>query len=453
MHETLTNLLESYGYLAVFLLVALESLGIPLPGETVLVTAAAFAASGRLSIYWVIVIAAAAGIVGDNGGYWIGRQGGLRVIKRYGRTLHIDEAKIEHARRFFDRHGAKTVFIGRFIALLRTWAALLAGVGKMRYSVFMLYNALGAITWATMFGALGYIFGRNLPRLEHYIGQASLALALLAALITALLLGGRWFRTNRSRISAQISRVAERIGSSDTLQHLRQRHPQAWEFIIRRFKPGEYLGLHLTVGLVVSVVALWLFSGVTEDVIHHDPLTQFDVTLLEWLHAHSKATDTEVFVAISSLASPLVMTVLAVLIAIILALRRSWLLLAGWAAAFVGAGVLDTLLKHIIQRPRPVYAIAILRDHSFSFPSGHAMASLVAYGMIGYLLVTLSANRWPARLAIVSAVGVLVLAIGVSRLYLGVHYFSDVVGGYAAGVVWLSACITGVEIVRRAPKV
>jgi hypothetical protein len=98
---------------------------------------------------------------------------------------------------------------------------------------------------------------------------------------------------------------------------------------------------------VVSVVALWLFSGVTEDVIHHDPLTQFDVTLLEWLHVHSKATGTKVFVAISSLASPLVMTVLGVLVAIILALRRSWLLLAGWAAAFVGAGVLDTLLPDL----------------------------------------------------------------------------------------------------------
>ncbi len=81
------------------------------------------------------------------------------------------------------------------------------------------------------------------------------------------------------------------------------------------------------------------------------------------------------------------------------------------------------------------------------------MASLVAYGMVGYLLVTLCAIRWQARLAIVLAVGVLVLAIGVSRLYLGVHYFSDVVGGYAAGVLWLSACITGLEIVRRAPKV
>src|SRR5258708_25315542 len=108
----------------------------------------------------------------------------------------------------------------------------------------------------TIFAGLGYTFGRSLPLLDHCIGRATLALTLLAALVTGLLLGGRWFRANSSRISAQISRVAERIGSSDTLQRVRQRHPQAWEFVIRRFAPGEYLGLHLTIGLIVSIAAL-----------------------------------------------------------------------------------------------------------------------------------------------------------------------------------------------------
>ncbi len=137
MRETLSNLVESYGYVVLFVLIALESLGIPLPGESALVSAAAFAASGRLSLPWIVFVAAAAAIVGDNAGFWIGRNGGYRIIKRYGYVLHIDESKIERARKFFERHGAKTVFIGRFIALLRTWTALLAGVGQMRYSTFM----------------------------------------------------------------------------------------------------------------------------------------------------------------------------------------------------------------------------------------------------------------------------------------------------------------------------
>ena len=100
MNGTLTNLLQSYGYIVLFVFVGLESLGIPLPGETTLVTAAAFASSGHLSIYRVVIVAAAAAILGDNGGYWIGLEGGLRLVKRYGRVLHIDEGKMERARQF-----------------------------------------------------------------------------------------------------------------------------------------------------------------------------------------------------------------------------------------------------------------------------------------------------------------------------------------------------------------
>src|SRR5712692_7751016 len=101
MHDAFTGLLHSYGYVVLFLLVGLESLGIPLPGETALVTAAAFAASGRMSIYLVVAVAAAASIIGDNGGYWIGRQGGLALVRRYGRYLHIEESKIGRAHDFF----------------------------------------------------------------------------------------------------------------------------------------------------------------------------------------------------------------------------------------------------------------------------------------------------------------------------------------------------------------
>jgi len=239
--------------------------------------------------------------------------------------------------------------------------------------------------------------------------------------------------------------------SSDALQHLQQRHPQAWQFIVRRFEPGGYLGLHLTVGLMISMAALWLFAGVTEDVVHHDPLTQFDLALLQWLYSRRTAVGLRTFAAISALGSPLVMTALGILIAVILMLRRWWLVLAGWAAAYGGAGVLDVLLKQLIRRPRPVYAAAYLHSHSFSFPSGHAMGSLIGYGMLAYLLVVFWAHRRPARIAVVAAVAALILAIGVSRLYLGVHYFSDVVGGYGAGLLWLSACITGVEIARGKP--
>ena len=182
MHSWIAHLLTSYGYFFLFLLVGVESFGIPLPGETALVTAAAFAATGRLNILLVIAVAAAAAIIGDNAGYWIGRRGGLALVSRYGRHVGLTDAKLKRARGFFDRHGAKTVFFGRFIALLRSWAAALAGIAHMPYSVFTFYNALGGIVWATVFGALGYAFGRNLPRLEHYLGRVSLGIVVVVVI-------------------------------------------------------------------------------------------------------------------------------------------------------------------------------------------------------------------------------------------------------------------------------
>ena len=420
MQGTVSGLVASYGYVVLFFLVGLESLGIPLPGETALVTAAAFAALGHLSIYGVLTTAVAAAVIGDNGGYWIGRKGGIALVRRYGRFLHLNEAHLERARHFFGRHGPPTVFIGRFIALLRTWTAVLAGAARMPYGRFMLYNALGAACWAGAVGALGYVFGRNLPRLEHYMGQPSLAAALLVALVAGLWLGWRWFERNRTSL---VTRTA-------------------------RFARGEYLGLHLTLGLVISLAGLWVFAGVTEDVIHHDPLTQFDVALLDWLHARATATGYAVFNAISLLGSPVTLTILALAVALLLAARRELIVLAGWLAAFAGGGLLDVVLKLVIRRPRPPGAAAFLQHFSWSFPSGHAMASLIGYGVLAYVLTLLWIHRRSAQIAVVLGAALLIIAIGFSRLYLGVHYFSDVVGGYAAGVLWLSACISGLEVAR-----
>lgn len=242
------------------------------------------------------------------------------------------------------------------------------------------------------------------------------------------------------------------IANTRWFQGFRKRHPRASDFLARRFAPGGYLGLHLTVGLVVSIAALWLFGGVTEDVIHHDPLTQFDRTLLEWLHQHVSPWGLRIFAGISWLGSPLWLTTLALLVALALAVRRQWLLLAGWTAAMAGTGVLDAVLKHIIQRPRPPQAATFLHSDSFSFPSGHAMVSLVAYGMLAYLLVVFWGRRRLRRVTIIAVAAALALAIGFSRLYLGVHYFSDVIGGYAGGLLWLSACVTALEIARRQPE-
>lgn len=188
------ELVRTYGYWILFLLVGAESMGIPLPGETALVTAAAFAALGHLSITGVILTASVAAIVGDNAGYWIGRTGGLALVRRYGRRLRINERHLDRAHAFFKRHGGKTVFIGRFVAVLRTWAAVLAGAARMPYGTFTFYNAAGGIVWSVVFGMLGYTFGQNLPLLNRYLGEISVAAAVLTLIVAAIALLRRYRR-------------------------------------------------------------------------------------------------------------------------------------------------------------------------------------------------------------------------------------------------------------------
>ncbi|HEV7837464.1 MAG TPA: DedA family protein, partial [Gemmatimonadaceae bacterium] len=180
--QHLARLLLLYTYPVLLLLVLLESVGIPLPGEIALVTAAAYASNGHISIYIVILLAAAGATVGGILGYWIGLKGGLPLLAHYGGYIGIRKSHIDRAHAFFERNGAKTILFGRFIALLRTWAAIVAGAACMSFTKFVTYNTIGSVVWATTFGVLGYYFGRDLPLLERYISHASLAVLALVAL-------------------------------------------------------------------------------------------------------------------------------------------------------------------------------------------------------------------------------------------------------------------------------
>jgi len=191
----LQSALHMFGYPAVTLFVMIESSGIPFPGETMLLLASFYAASDQqLKIPIIIVCAALGAIMGDNIGYYVGRTGGKAIVTRYGRYLFLKPEHLERAEKFFSRHGDKTVFFGRFIAILRAWAAFLAGVNQMKWRTFFIYNATGGILWATIYGLLGYYAGRvfhdNFASVEHLastitwtIGGVIVIGALIAILI------------------------------------------------------------------------------------------------------------------------------------------------------------------------------------------------------------------------------------------------------------------------------
>lgn len=164
-------LLLTYGYWAVLVIVGLESLGIPMPGETTLVAAAIYAgASHRLSIVLVVLAAMAGAILGDNIGYAIGHWGGYRLLVRYGRYIRLHEARVKLARYLFMRHGGKVVLFGRFVSVLRTYAAFLAGTARMPCWRFLAFNAMGGILWALVYGIGGYLLGTQLDRISRPVG-------------------------------------------------------------------------------------------------------------------------------------------------------------------------------------------------------------------------------------------------------------------------------------------
>ena len=193
----LNGFLVSIGYLAVAFFVGIESLGVPFPGETMLITAAVFAATGHLSIVGVILAAIIGAVVGDNIGFGIGWYGGYPILRRYGKYVRLDQAKLKVGRYIFMRHGAKVVFFGRFVSVLRTYAAFLAGTNHMRWRRFLVANALGAIVWATLYGVGAYLASATIAKLNTPV---AIALGVLAVVV--IVLAGVFVRTNIKRLEA-----------------------------------------------------------------------------------------------------------------------------------------------------------------------------------------------------------------------------------------------------------
>ena len=202
-NQQLVHLITTYSYWAVLLLVGIESMGVPLPGETALLVASVYAgATHRLDIALVIGAAGLGAVLGDNLGYLIGRLFGYRLLHRYGRYVRLDERRLQLGRYLFDRHGGKVVFLGRFVSVLRMWAAFLAGANRMDWKRFFISNLGGSAVWAVVMGVLGYVFGNTVVQMSGLISIVSMVLATL--LLGAILI---LLRRHEDRLAAEAERA------------------------------------------------------------------------------------------------------------------------------------------------------------------------------------------------------------------------------------------------------
>ena len=226
--------------------------------------------------------------------------------------------------------------------------------------------------------------------------------------------------------------------------------PRSWRARLATLHPRVYLGLHVLAGTMGIVGLTWLFLAIADEIPEGSRLVQIDVVLARWFEAHGTEPGEAILNAVTKLGAPLLYAV--VIVAVLWFMwRREWRAAISLALATSGGVALSNLLKAIFHRGRPATVVEFIPHPSWSFPSGHALNSVVSYGFLAMLLLDRIADR-RKRIAVVIAAATMILLIGFSRLYLGVHYLSDVTGGWIAGAAWLLVCVSAYRLAPDRPS-
>ena len=440
----LSRLISDYGYLIVALFLFAEGIAVPFPTDTTLVTAAAFAAHGRLSVVVIFLVATISTTLGTSVAFVLGRRGGNFFDTH---SKKVSPTVLARTRGFFDRHGTSAVLIGRFIPFARMLISPLAGLSSMSFARFTVFNLAGAAIWSAVFCGVGYFFGQHPPSFGHGLVRGALIVTVGLGVIVTVAVAGGWLVEESDAAWRAEGTVWHRLLMSAPLRWLAGHSPAARAFLFRRFTPGDYLGLNLTIGLGLSFVALVIFSAITNALLAQGAVPEFDLFLAAAMHETATPRSIAFWGEISRLGNLPVVAVPGFALASWLTHRRSsWLPLAGFAASLAGSTLLDAALKRFFTHQHgPVGASGAL---SMGTPSGQALGALVGYGMVAYFLILLAGTHRTRVLIVMMAI-LFILAISFGRMYLGVRYFSDIVAGLAAGSVWLAACLTGLEVARR----
>lgn len=439
------------GYWIAFFAALLETtigIGLLLPGSTVILLLGAASARGYLDVGDLLWFAVLGAVIGDNINYALGRKYGARWLARGLWPFKADH--VAKASRFMDAHGAKGVFFGRFIPSVKEVIPLIAGSLNMNRRSFMLWNVVGAVGWGCEWVLAGYVFAQSLNLAEIWLSRAGLLFA--AVLITGgALYVCKWLLVRKGKkclgIAASLGRsVKQALAANEHVVRWRQNHPRSMAFWQARFDPRAFSGLPLSISALAFVYVLALFGGIVEDLITSDPIVAVDIRMAD-LFSHVRTGGlVRIFTWITLLGkSQVILVFLAVSVALLWMWKQRHFILP-LLVAVVGSVLFNALGKLVFHRPRP--AMAVYLEPSFSFPSGHATIAVAFYGFVAYVLIRL-AQSWRAKVNILFLMVLWCFAIGLSRVYLGEHYVSDVWSGYLVGALWLIIGMTFSEWLRR----
>jgi membrane protein DedA with SNARE-associated domain/membrane-associated phospholipid phosphatase len=435
--EDVSSSLGDFTYVLVALAAFLETgafVGLVLPGETVVILGGAVAGQGATSIVLTVGVIWAAAFLGDTTSFLLGRRLGRGFILQHGPRVRITPERFARVEDYFARHGGKTIVVGRFIGLVRALAPFIAGSSGMRYSYYLPFSVVGTGLWAATFALIGYFASQSLDAAAKAAGQGTRLFGIAVAAIVVVVLAVRFLREpeNRRRLVAGMER---RAALRPLLAIGRRLEPQA-RFVIGRLTPGE-LGLEFTTLMAVLAVALYVVIAYTVTVIDHPGPTPGDRTAADLAADLRTAWLVDAAKVVTTLGSAAVTLPIAAVAAVLLGVRRRFAEAAVLvvATAIIYAGV--PALKDVTDRPRPPDPLTAYSGSAF--PSGHAAHAI----LYPWLALTMTVRLRPGMAggaALLAAGIVLAVLVGLTRVYLGVHYLSDVSGGWALGAAAFAAC-------------
>ncbi|HTF54233.1 MAG TPA: bifunctional DedA family/phosphatase PAP2 family protein [Pseudonocardia sp.] len=419
----LTSVGGGWAYPAMAFCAFLESaafVGLVIPGETAMLLGGVLAATSQVSLFGMIAGGVIGAVLGDLAGYGLGRLAGPSVRSgRMGRWVGTD--RWDRAERLLERRGGPAVFVGRWVGVLRAVVPAAAGAVNMPARKFMVWNAIGGVPWASTVIVLGYLAGSSWQRVQHWLGAAALLVGVGGAVAAVVALG---FTRSRNRDTTEpASQDVEADVGPAPRPHL--------EIVIR--------------SMVMAVFAL-VIGELSDNVTDGTGITAIDGPVLNWMLGHRTADLTSAMVIVTDVGGIGVVSAVATAVAGWLAWRHRWhdsLLVAGTT---VGAGLLIGVLKPLVGRSRPPVVDQLVIETNQSYPSGHALAAAAVLGVLTVVLIRRLPGRGPRLLLTVAATAV-TAAIGLSRLYLGVHWASDVIAGWLIGAFWLIICLTTAKVV------
>ncbi|KAA0977731.1 phosphatase PAP2 family protein [Pseudomonas sp. ANT_J28] len=415
-------------YLSVFLLALSESIpiiGAVVPGTAVILALSALVPSGVLLLWPLLVAATLGAIAGDGLSFWLGHRYHREILGFWPLNRHPE--LIQSSEAFFERHGAKSVFLARFVPGVRAFIPLLAGMMGMAVSRFYAVNVVSALAWAPSHILPGVLVGATFSILGATAKPLAILLVVLVAAGWAVLHIVRWtLRRGIPYLIVGIQRLRSWAGTHDTwlsrsLTHL--------------LDPSRPEARALALPTVLLVGAAWLFFGILEDVVTGDPLLLADSAIYHTLQDLRTAPGDAAMIAITELGDTTVVMTVMIVVVLWLMWKRAWRTAAYWLVAIAGASALNTVIKVALHRARPG-ELLYSGWSAFSFPSGHSTVNVVLYGFLAFLIAREIRPAW--RLAVALGAATLIFLIAFSRLYLGAHWLSDVLGGLAFGSAWLA---------------